>query len=197
MNVTIGRRGDRALVVRFSARPSRRLTETLAGFCAEARTVPGVLDAIPGHRTVLLEVEPGALDLVEGRAGSLLPSAHSVHGRLHRVRAMYDGPDLGWVCELTGLSKDALVRAHSAKTYDVRLIGSPGFVYLSSPPPAMRVPRREEPRREVPAGSIAIAGRQAGIYARAMPGGWRILGTTPSLPDLRPGDRVRFVPAEP
>ena len=53
------------------------------------------------------------------------------------------------------------------------------------------------------AGSVAIAGRQTGIYPLATPGGWQLIGRTsavlfdatltpPTL--LRPGDNVRFVP---
>jgi len=55
----------------------------------------------------------------------------------------------------------------------------------------------------VPAGSVGIAGGQAGLYPRATPGGWRLVGRTPiALFDasrdpaslLLPGDAVRFVP---
>jgi len=56
----------------------------------------------------------------------------------------------------------------------------------------------------VPAGSVGIAGSQTGVYPFELPGGWRLIGRTdavlwdtrrdpPAL--LRPGDRVRFVPA--
>jgi KipI family sensor histidine kinase inhibitor len=56
----------------------------------------------------------------------------------------------------------------------------------------------------VPAGSVAIAGRQTGIYPAVTPGGWHLIGRTdlaawdprrdpPAL--LAPGDRVRFEPA--
>jgi KipI family sensor histidine kinase inhibitor len=56
----------------------------------------------------------------------------------------------------------------------------------------------------VPAGSVAIAGLQTGIYPFSTPGGWHLIGRTdvptwdprrdpPAL--LAPGDRVRFVPA--
>jgi inhibitor of KinA len=54
----------------------------------------------------------------------------------------------------------------------------------------------------VPAGSVAIAGRQAGIYPQATPGGWKIIGRTSvrlfrpegdPITLLRMGDRVRFV----
>jgi inhibitor of KinA len=53
----------------------------------------------------------------------------------------------------------------------------------------------------VPAGSVAIAGPQTGIYPAPTPGGWNIIGRTPIKPYdparaepflFKPGDRVRF-----
>ena len=58
---------------------------------------------------------------------------------------------------------------------------------------------------EVPAGSVAIAETQTGVYPVPSPGGWRLIGRTPvslfnPLEDspalLRPGDRLRFIPIE-
>ncbi len=79
---------------------------------------------------------------------------------------------------------------------------APGFAYLLGGDERLRVPRREEPRTRVPAGSVAVAGEYSGIYPRESPGGWRLLGRTdavlfdatrasPAL--LAAGDRVRFV----
>jgi KipI family sensor histidine kinase inhibitor len=67
------------------------------------------------------------------------------------------------------------------------------------------MPRRAEPRLEVPAGSVGIGGAQTGIYPAASPGGWQLLGRTelklfdparnpPTL--MQPGDRVRFTALE-
>jgi len=56
----------------------------------------------------------------------------------------------------------------------------------------------------VPGGTVAIAGPYSGVYPRDSPGGWRLLGSTPTAmfdparePPalLAPGDRVRFVAA--
>jgi inhibitor of KinA len=53
----------------------------------------------------------------------------------------------------------------------------------------------------VPAGSVAIAGPQTGIYPSETPGGWNIVGRTPVKPYdpsrqepflFRPGAQVRF-----
>ncbi len=65
------------------------------------------------------------------------------------------------------------------------------------------MPRRAEPRLQVPAGSVGIGGAQTGIYPLSTPGGWQLIGLTPlKLFDpmreppvlLRHGDSVRFVP---
>jgi inhibitor of KinA len=52
----------------------------------------------------------------------------------------------------------------------------------------------------VPAGTVAIAGKQTGIYPFDSPGGWWGIGWTPlKLFDqgkslLAPGDEVKFIP---
>jgi inhibitor of KinA len=78
---------------------------------------------------------------------------------------------------------------------------TPGFPYLSGLPLELTSPRRASPRKEIPAGAVAIGGTQTGIYPRKSPGGWNIIGRTPlslfevkrETPSLlQAGDRVRF-----
>jgi KipI family sensor histidine kinase inhibitor len=66
------------------------------------------------------------------------------------------------------------------------------------------MPRLDTPRTRVDAGSVGIGGAQTGIYPQAGPGGWRIIGRTPSSlfdpardppTQLAPGDRERFIAA--
>jgi biotin-dependent carboxylase-like uncharacterized protein len=114
------------------------------------------------------------------------------------------GRDLEEVARIVGLSPEEVVRRHAGTDYRVAFLGFlAGFPYLSGLPPELAVPRLPNPRTQVPAGSVALAGQQTGIYPVAAPGGWRLIGraamqlfdsqrTPPSL--LRPGDRVRFVP---
>jgi KipI family sensor histidine kinase inhibitor len=80
-----------------------------------------------------------------------------------------------------------------------------GFPYAGYLPRELSgLPRRDEPRLQVPAGSVAIAGRQTGIYPRESPGGWHLLGRTPLRivdPEhecfpIRAGDRIRFQPIQ-
>lgn len=170
-----------------------------------AHELEGLVDVVPGHATVLLtwRAKPD-LD----RLGELAARAQeepTLAGPVTEIEVRYDGADLGLVAELTGLSVDDVIAAHSAADYTVAFLGFlPGFGYLLGGDDRLRVPRRDEPRQRVPAGSVAIAGPYSGVYPRESPGGWRLLGTTtttlfdphrdpPAL--LAAGDRVRFVPA--
>lgn len=186
--------GDRGLLIRFEAEPCAELTALLAGTAKAAVRLDGVLDACPGLTTVLVETAAGRRADVEASVAGLMADVEPVEGSLHEIQAVYDGEDLGWVCEHLGMDAEALIAAHSGPAYDVRLLGSPGFVYLSDVAQEIAVPRLEEPRKAVPAGSIGIGGIQTGIYARPRPGGWRIIASAADLPPIVPGDRVRFVP---
>ncbi|MDQ6938714.1 MAG: carboxyltransferase domain-containing protein, partial [Verrucomicrobiota bacterium] len=75
------------------------------------------------------------------------------------------------------------------------------FPYLSGLTSELATPRRDTPRKTIPAGSVAIGGALTGIYLQTSPGGWNIIGRTPlRLFDvardpanlLQIGDRVRF-----
>ena len=112
------------------------------------------------------------------------------------------GPDLDYVSSVTGKSLEEIVAIHSQTIYTVFMMGfSPGFPYLGILATELEVPRKEVPRLVVPAGSVAIAGRQTGIYPFDTPGGWQIIGRTPlrlfntdmeGLTLLKPGYRVKF-----
>jgi KipI family sensor histidine kinase inhibitor len=187
--------GDRALLIRFEGPPSPELTALLSGLAHEVSRLPDVVDAAPGLTTVLVESDGRYLDALRARIPAMLAACEPLKGRVVEVPARYEGPDLEWACEHLGISVDELVSRHSEPVYDVRLLGSPGFIYLSDVPSDIALPRMEEPRRHVPAGSIGIAGTQTGIYGRARPGGWRLLATAQEVPEVRPGDRVKFIPS--
>jgi KipI family sensor histidine kinase inhibitor len=127
-------------------------------------------------------------------------------GPAHTIGVRYggtDGPDLAEVAARLGLTEPEVVDRHTAAVYTVFMLGfTPGFPYLGPLPDALVLPRRATPRTSVPAGSVAIAGRQTGIYPAPTPGGWHLIGRTdetlwdpardhPAL--LEPGDTVRFV----
>jgi KipI family sensor histidine kinase inhibitor len=112
-------------------------------------------------------------------------------------------PDLGFVAESSGLSREKVIEIFVSVTYRVYMLGFlPGFSYMGEVDDRIATERKETPRLSVPKGSVGIAGKQTGIYSLESPGGWQIIGRTtaklftpraerPSL--LQPGDQVRFV----
>jgi inhibitor of KinA len=113
-------------------------------------------------------------------------------------------PDLDEVMHHVGLPAEDVIQLHSSAQYRVSCLGfTPGFPYLSGLPAELTTPRRPVPRKQVPAGSVAIGGTQTGIYPTTSAGGWNIIGRTPvrlfeprkNPPALLcPGDNVRFRP---
>lgn len=193
--------GDSALLVEVGC-----LDEVLALQAAlAAAPIPGVVAAVPAARTVLLRLDTHrtgtaavaeAVRALPARAGRRAEAAEL------RLAVAYDGADLGAVASHTGLSEREVVTAHTETPWTVAFCGfMPGFGYLAGGDPRLLVPRREESRTRVPAGSVGLAGEFTGVYPRSSPGGWQLIGRTdaaiwdldrepPGL--LRPGVRVRF-----
>jgi KipI family sensor histidine kinase inhibitor len=192
--------GDRALLAEVSD-----LRAVPALHTALRRSpLPGQQDLVPAARTVLVRLDRAPTDADAVRLRELTPD--DVPGAVDvppvELPVVFDGPDLGEVAALTGRSTDALVGALTGTELTVAFGGfAPGFGYLTGLPAELFVPRRSTPRTRVPAGSVGLAGEFAGVYPRASPGGWQLVGRTdavlfdverdpPAL--LAPGVRVRF-----
>lgn len=202
--------GERAVLVEVAG-----LSEVVALAAAVRAAVdagaPGfatVTDVVPAARTVLVvaaEGSDGAAALRAALAGLAVPSGPPPpSGPAVEIPVHYAGPDLDEVGELTGLGRDGVVEAHTAGQWQVSFCGfAPGFGYLTGGDPRLVVPRRDEPRTRVPAGSVALAGEFSAVYPSTSPGGWQLIGRTDLVmfdPDrepaalLSPGCTVRFVP---
>jgi KipI family sensor histidine kinase inhibitor len=181
--------------------------ETVHRLQAAVRELPGVVEVVPGYRTLLVTAASSrdAAVVREALPSLTMPVLEQVRGRVVEVPVVYDGEDLAEVARLTGLSTAEVVQRHTAPEYLVAFLGfAPGFPYLVGLDRALHVPRRATPRTRVPAGSVGLAGEQTGIYPQPTPGGWQLIGRTstvlfdagrepPAL--LAAGDRLRFVPA--
>jgi inhibitor of KinA len=182
---------------------------------------PGFLEAVPAYASLTIFFNPQALRktnpgdtaaaTVQGilwtRYRALAGYAGEDDPEIHEIPVCYDpsfGTDLSWVADFCGLSAKEVIERHCSPLYRVYLVGFvPGFPYLGITDPAIDVPRKTEPSIKVPRGSVALAGRQTGIYPADIPGGWQVIGRTPlSLFDptvdpctlLRAGMTVRFNP---
>jgi KipI family sensor histidine kinase inhibitor len=163
--------------------------------------------ARPGWCSVLVSSSLPTGALIDALAGLDLDIASMAAGERppaeHEVIVRYDGEDLDEVARRTGLERASVIERHVRATYTVVCLGfSRAFPYLAGLDPMLQLPRRDSPRVLVPAGSVAIAADQTGIYPQASPGGWHVLGRTAAVffderaeppSRLQPGDLVRFV----
>jgi len=198
--------GDQAVLIELGRRIDTALNSRAIALARALRQRRGVLEATPGYASVTLRYDPERLqpDTIQKAAERLLnqKTPPPGMGRLHRVPVIYDGPDLEETARALDLGVDELIHLHTQPTYRCFMVGFvPGWAYLGPLPERIRLPRRPVPRTAVPAGTVAIAGSQAGVYPLPTPGGWHLLGRTtlpmflpeqdpPSL--FLPGDRVRF-----
>lgn len=192
--------GDRAILVELpDADIRRRLDATL-----RRTPIDGVLEHVPAATTVLVRTEPGDLVRVarELRQLRLLDadSGRSVDDLT--IPVIYDGADLAEVAALLDITVAEVIARHTGQTWTVEFAGfAPGFGYLIGSDDNLTVPRRATPRTRIPAGSVGLADQFSGVYPKASPGGWQLIGRTelamwdvdrddPAL--LIPGRRIRF-----
>ncbi|MDQ6860046.1 MAG: 5-oxoprolinase subunit PxpB [Verrucomicrobiota bacterium] len=212
LNLQIDPLGDSALLVRVRPRdPADDMIETMLASARALREaeIAGVIEIAPAYMTlgVFYDGARCSFEMMAERIEHALKTVATTTAptRIVEIPVCYErefGPDLDAVAQHTGLSVEEVIERHSAAEYRVSCVGfTPGFPYLSGLPNELSTPRRATPRKQVPAGSVAIGGSQTGVYPSVSPGGWHLIGRTrlrlfdpeadaPAL--LQAGDRVRF-----
>lgn len=168
-------------------------------------------EVVPGPGNLMLQLLPDSDYGLTDVTRELEPLWHRLdpsefRGRRVDIPVRYggaDGPDLEEVARHNELSPEEVIQLHAEGEYRVLCLGfQPGFAYLGGLDRRLFIPRRVTPRSRIPAGSVAIGGRQTGIYPAETPGGWHVIGHT-GMPmfdassdepcALQPGDTVRFL----
>lgn len=179
---------------------ARQVTVALRG-----QNLPGVVDVVLAYHTVAVLLDPAATTVSRMVQVVRRLKVNKVQHKptLHHIPCCYElGGDLELAAKDLKLSVDQLITLHTQTTFTICAIGfSPGFPYLGwLPKPLHGIRRRADPRKRVPAGSVAIVGKQSCIYPQETPGGWALIGRTPlelvNLQDeyfpLQAGDLLRF-----
>ena len=205
--------GDAALLIQLGDEIDLTINQRVHALAAilDASPIEGFIETVPAYGTLILHYDPLILTYakiskwVRAKLDQVEDTKLS-KPRQVQVPVRYDGEfgsDLEFVASNCGLSVEDVIRLHSARTYTVYMMGfTPGFPYMGKLDGAIATPRLPTPRTRVPAGTVAIAGSQTGIYPIDSPGGWRLIGwTSLRLFDLEsespflfsPGDEVKFV----
>lgn len=171
-----------------------------------------LIDLVPSYTTLMVHYDGLALspaqarELIAEALTDLHPETRN-SGQCHVLPVWYDlsvGPELSLLATRAGCSVSDVIRRHSEHEYQVFALGfAPGFAFMGLVEEALAAPRLNTPRKRVASGSVGIAERQTAAYPAQSPGGWNLIGRTPSaLFDreregyslMQPGDTVQFAP---
>ena len=182
--------GDRGLVVELGAAIDPEINRKVREISVSLEETPivGVTEVIPTYRSVLICYDPVRINPERLRKEILdrersLDKLEIPPPETTEIPVAYGdefGPDMEFVAQHNRLSPEEVIQIHSSGTYLIYMIGfTPGFPFLGGLSEKLFTPRLENPRQSVPAGSVAIANNQTGIYSLDSPGGWRLIGRTP------------------
>ena len=170
----------------------------------------GVEFTIPAYCSLLISFNPSLINFSSLKKLIFTKAQETFESSQKEVRKInlpvcYDAPyalDMDEISSIINLSPTDIVQLHTEAYYTIYMMGFlPGFPYMGINSQELNLPRKQEPRTNVPAGSVAITGGQTGIYPMNSPGGWQIIGRTPVSifnPDrenpflFKTGDLVRF-----
>ncbi|HEX6270736.1 MAG TPA: 5-oxoprolinase subunit PxpB [Anaerolineales bacterium] len=204
--------GDATLLVQLGDEINDAINQRVHALAALIDYAPlaGVIETVPSYSALLIHYDPLVLTYSHLRTWvrTKLDQADATVSRKPRqieVPVQYGGEhgmDLQFVADYHHLDVEDVIRIHSQRIYTIYMMGfTPGFPYMGKLDDAIATPRLETPRTHVPAGTVAIAGSQTGIYPIDSPGGWRLVGHTSlrlfdpesETPFLcSPGDEMKF-----
>jgi len=205
---------DQAITIEFSKEISEATNMQVIAMqhAVESSPIKGFMGAVPayGSLTVYFNDQVSTTTVrawLSDLSAQVSNTSLATEGKQISIPVCYDpslGTDLDWVAAHLNRSMEDIVALHTSIEYRVYMIGFiPGFPYMGTLPTALEVPRKQTPSMKIPAGSVAIAGKQTGIYPAEVPGGWQVIGRTPLKmfdPSTTPcsflnaGDIVQFKP---
>ena len=169
----------------------------------------GVTDVVPAYHSIAIFYEKSIISIsqliqkieIENFSTTNLKRQF----KTHKIPVCFEhGLDWNEVEDLTKIEKNDFIKQFINQKYTVAMLGFiPGFMYLDGLSKSLHCSRKQNPRLKIPAGSVGIGGKQTGIYALESPGGWQIIGQTPSLlfdkktlppTFIQPLDQVSFYP---
>ena len=120
------------------------------------------------------------------------------------VPICYDfGIDLINISKKLKIDKEEIINIHLKSIFFIYMIGFvPGHPFMGDLNPKLFLNRLKTPRVKIPPGSVGIVEKFCNIYPYESPGGWNIIGRTPTKLFnkenetnpclLSPGDSVKF-----
>lgn len=203
--------GDAAVMITGVAEPGARERVRAVGRALERRMPHGVTELVAGLDSLLVRFDPlrTGPESVEDVVRLLVETTGAdtvspAEGRTFTIPVVFDagaGPDLESVAMELEQSVEDLVATVTDTVFDVVLLAAGMAPMMEGGRFDRPVRRAAQPRTNVPAGSIMIAGQNAIIQPFPGPTGWRVIGRTPHVvvdiarddaAAILPGDRIRY-----
>jgi inhibitor of KinA len=213
--------GDQAILIDFGNRIDVQINETVLDLFDHFTINPieGIKGLVPAYSSLAVFYDIDHFWITRERDKTIFDTVvEKLHDRIRQHRSVPKKQEVkhripfcisekfAWdLQEITRQKKmeiNEFIEIFTAGTYRVFMVGFlPGFAYMGELDERIAVPRKNEPRINVPRGSVAIAGRQTGIYPVNSPGGWQVIGRTPvnvfnkendDPVFFHPGDEVNF-----
>ena len=207
------RYGDSALLINFDQKIDEQINKQVIALhrALEISGIQGITFLIPAYCSLTVGFNPTLINFetlkttIVSFAKEEIDHNAATKDKTIKIPVCYDPPfslDFEEVMSHTQLCKESIISIHTSTTFRVYMLGFvAGFAYMGTLPELLRCPRKSVPRKQVPMGSVGLAGLQTGIYPTNAPGGWQVIGQTPLMmfdPEkpnpslLQPGNLVRF-----
>lgn len=200
MKHTLYNLGDSAIGISFGTGMSDELSNMVIRVYTALKQKNIFLDVVPAYNSVVVYFDnlehKHVEQIIENTIMVVGKTRLILTGAEHILPVTYDGMDIEEVAEAKQMTLKKLIILHTTCKYRVAMVGfRPNFPYLLGMDPRLEMPRRSDPRTNIPAGSVAIGGLQTGVYPCDGPGGWNIIGNTDIelLKTIKVGDSVRFI----
>src|ERR1017187_7419445 len=179
-DVQIRASSDRSLLVTLGEEVSPQAHRAVRRLTAALEGARGISNLHPAFASVLVEFDPrlhthAEIESLVRLSLERAPEEELPASRLVEIPVRYGGaygPDLDDVARHHDLTPRRVIELHSGAEYEVYFVGfSTCFPYLAGLPAELETPRLAAPRRHVAAGSLGVAGSQAGGDTLPSPGG--------------------------
>ena len=148
--------GDTSLCAEFGNEISEKINTEIRAFniLLNKSGIRGIVETVPTYRSLMIHYDPEIISYrtLMSRLKGLtkqLDSAELPPSEVLEIPVLYGGemgPDLDFVAEHAGISKEEVVKVHTSVPYLIYMLGfTPGFTYLGGMSDKIETPRLKQP----------------------------------------------------
>ena len=203
--------GDAALYCDFGIEVNKEINQEVIKYFKniKEKNIEGVDNITPSYNKLIISFDLNItnFETLKKIIGNLeIKKFESERGNIIKIPICIDNEfslDLNRLSKKLKIEKDKIIQSFINKEYFCYMTGFiAGMPFLGDIDKALRLKRLETPRVKVPKGSIGITEQFSNIYTYESPGGWNIIGNTPTKIfdklnqdnplKINPGDIVEF-----